>query len=211
MVILQGTSTYADAGPQEYSDLEVMQMLGRAGRPQFEKSACAAILTREDKVERYRKIVSGQDLLESTLHRNLIEHLNAEIGLGTIFDLESAKRWLASTFLRVRLQKNPAHYQLKDCVDFRDESEVLQEICEKDISLLTSAQLVHDDGRLKCTEFGDAMARCYVKFETMKTFLAMPPKAKMSEIVSSASPTLANTNKDSSPVSLKPLSFLKFE
>ena len=186
MVILQGTVTYGDAGPQEYSDLEIIQMLGRAGRPQFERSACAAILTREDKVERYRKIVSGQDLLESTLHRNLIEHLNAEIGLGTIVNLESAKKWLASTFLCIRLQKNSAHYQLKEGVAPSDESEILQQICEKDISLLTGADLVRGDSHLKCTELGDAMARYSVKFETMKTLAAIPPKAKISEIVSCA-------------------------
>ena len=187
MVILQGTVTYGDAGPQEYSDLEIMQMLGRAGRPQYENSACAVILTHEDRVERYQKIVSGQDLLESTLHRNLIEHLNAEIGLGTIFNLESAKKWLASTFLRVRLLKNPAHYQLKEGVSANDESEILQEICEKNISLLTGADLIADDKHLRCTELGDAMARYYVKFDTMKTFAAIPPKSKMSEIVSLAS------------------------
>ena len=184
MVILQGTVTYGDAGPEEYSDLEIMQMLGRAGRPQYERSACAAILTREDKVVRYQNILSGHDLLESTLHRNLIEHLNAEIGLGTIFNFESAKKWLASTFLRVRLLKNPAHYQLKEGVGANDESEILQQICEKDISLLTDADLVEEDNHLRCTELGDAMARYYVKFDTMKTFAATPPKAKMSEIVS---------------------------
>jgi ATP-dependent DNA helicase HFM1/MER3 len=188
MVVLQGTVAYGDTGLQEYSDLEVMQMLGRAGRPQYEKSSCSAILTREDKVERYRKIVSGHDLLESTLHRNLIEHLNAEIGLGTVFDLASAKRWLASTFLYVRLQKNPGYYQLKEDIGPLNENEILQRICDKDISLLRDANLVKDDGRLRCTEFGDAMARYCIKFETMKLFAGMPPKAKMSEIASLLTP-----------------------
>jgi ATP-dependent DNA helicase HFM1/MER3 len=186
IVILQGTMGYFETGPQEYSDLEVMQMLGRAGRPQFEKSACAVILTREDKIDRYRRIVSGQDILESTLHRNLIEHLNAEIGLGTVVDLESARRWLSSTFLSVRLQKNPSYYQLQEGFPSAG-SEILQQICTKDVSLLADADLINTDGRLKCTELGDAMARYYVKFETMKTFAAIPPKAKVSEIVSAMS------------------------
>ena len=94
--------TWTGNGPQEYADLEMMQMLGRAGRPQFESSACAAILTRDDKIRRYDRMVSGEELLESSLHLNLIEHLNAEIGLGTVFDVPSAKRWLSGTFLFVR-------------------------------------------------------------------------------------------------------------
>lgn len=50
---------------KEYSDLEVMQMLGRAGRPQFDTTAVAVIMTRQEKVKKYEKMVSGQEILES--------------------------------------------------------------------------------------------------------------------------------------------------
>ena len=50
---------------KEYADLEVMQMLGRAGRPQFDKDALAVIMTRQEKVEQYTKMVSGQETIES--------------------------------------------------------------------------------------------------------------------------------------------------
>ena len=52
-------------GLKEYADLEIMQMLGRAGRPQFDVSAIAVIMTRSEKVEHYEKMVSGQETLES--------------------------------------------------------------------------------------------------------------------------------------------------
>ena len=187
LVIIKGTVSWTEHGPQEYADLEMMQMLGRAGRPQFEASACAAILTRDDKVRRYEVMVSGKELLESSLHLNLIDHLNAEIGLGTVFDISSAKRWLGSTFLFVRLKKNPNHYKLKeqDIVRRRGEDELLKQICDKDLQLLQDVGLISSEGKLKCTEFGDAMARYCIKFETMKGILSLPPKAKISELVSS--------------------------
>lgn len=50
---------------KEYSDLEVMQMLGRAGRPQFDNTAVAVIMTKQEKVKKYEKMVSGQEILES--------------------------------------------------------------------------------------------------------------------------------------------------
>lgn len=175
---------WTDNGLQEYADLEMMQMLGRAGRPQFEQSACAVILTRNERVDYYNRLVSGQEPLESCLHLNLVDHLNAEIGLGTVSDLPSAKRWLASTFLFVRLSRNPSHYRLKEDVTSRNDDELLERICSKDISLLQEADLVTKEGKLSCSEFGDAMARYYVKFETMKIFLSLAPKAKISEIVS---------------------------
>lgn len=45
-----------------------------------------------------------------SLHRNLIEHLNAEIVLHTITDVSIALEWLRSTFFYVRVKQNPKHY-----------------------------------------------------------------------------------------------------
>lgn len=75
LVILKNTVTWADNGTKEYVDLEVMQMLGRAGRPQFDDSGVAVIMTRRENKEKYERMVSGQEKLESCLHMNLIEHL----------------------------------------------------------------------------------------------------------------------------------------
>ena len=183
LVIVKGTVTWSDRGIQEYSDLEIMQMLGRAGRPQFESSACAVVLTRPEKEQHYNKMVSGKEILESCLHLNLIEHLNSEIALGTVSDITSAKKWLAGTFLFVRLKKNPRHYQLEGEIEQNGHDDLLATICAKDVDLLQEARLVSDAPHFKCTEFGDAMARYYIKFDTMKTILAMAPKAKISEIV----------------------------
>ncbi|KIW14781.1 hypothetical protein PV08_07566 [Exophiala spinifera] len=187
LVILKGTTTWTDNGVQEYADLEVMQMLGRAGRPQFGTSACAVILTRKGKVQKYEKMVSGEGILESCLHQNLIEHLNAEIGLGTVYDLSTAKAWLASTFLYVRMKKNPSHYRFKEGVDTDLEDDLLgqlEQLCGKDIALLKNAGLVNEQAQLISTEYGQTMARYYINFDTMKSFIALPPKAKMSEILS---------------------------
>ncbi len=46
----------------------------------------------------------------SSLHRNLIGHLNAEIVLHTITDVSIALEWLKSTFLYIRIKQNPKHY-----------------------------------------------------------------------------------------------------
>ena len=189
MVIIKNTVCYHDDGIKEYSDLEMMQMLGRAGRPQFDDSAVAVIITKEEKKGRYERLVAGQDVLESCLHLNLIEHLNVEIGLGTVFDVNSAKRWLAGTFLAVRLQRNPSHYKLGDEAQVQDLQESISQICRRDISLLEDHDIVrYDQGnnKLRCTEFGEAMSRYYVKFETMKVFLGLEPRAKISDIVSSS-------------------------
>lgn len=74
-MIIKNTVGWQGEGCKEYSDLDIMQMLGRAGRPQFDTTGVAVIMTRREKVDRYEKMVSGQEVLESRLHENLIDHL----------------------------------------------------------------------------------------------------------------------------------------
>ena len=64
-VIVKNTVSYQGGSMKEYADLEIMQMLGRAGRPQFDRDALAVIMTRQEKVNRYEKMVSGQEIIES--------------------------------------------------------------------------------------------------------------------------------------------------
>lgn len=185
LVIVKNTVCWQDGGCKEYSDLEMMQMLGRAGRPQFDNEAVAVILTRKERAPYYERLVAGTQPLESCLHLNLIDHLNAEIGLGTVTDADSAVKWLAGTFLFVRMRRNPTHYKLREGADRRDEDEMLRQICAKDITLLRECELVSGvGGKLKSTAFGDAMAKYYVKFETMKIIMSLPPRSKISELVS---------------------------
>ncbi|KAK4034829.1 hypothetical protein C8A01DRAFT_18428, partial [Parachaetomium inaequale] len=183
-VVLKGTVGFSDDKLEEYSDLEVMQMLGRAGRPQFDDSATAIILTRAANKDRYQKMVSGQEILESTLHLNLIEHLNSEICLGTIHNLPSAKTWLGGTFLSVRLRRNPNYYQLTGGTTNPSQvDDRLEEICERDIKQLQEAELVTDQDAFRCTEYGRAMSKYMVEFHTMKLLLQIPRGVGMEALI----------------------------
>ncbi|PWW77261.1 P-loop containing nucleoside triphosphate hydrolase protein [Tuber magnatum] len=184
LVVIKNTATWSNGGPKEYVDLEVMQMLGRAGRPQFDDTGVAVIMTRREHRVRYEKMVSGTEILESCLHENLVEHINAEIGLGTITNAESAKRWLRSTFLYVRLKKDPSHYGIIGERGIQDIEARLEEICERNIRILTEEGLVVvEGGRLRCSELGLAMARYYVKFGSMKTILSLQERAGLSDVL----------------------------
>ena len=183
LVVVKNTMSYGAEGLKEYTDLEIMQMLGRAGRPQFDDSAVGVILTKQEKVKKYEKLVSGTETLESCLHLNLIEHLNAEIGLGTIFDIGSAQRWLAGTFLYVRLGRNPGHYKLDGLTNQRERDEQIAAVCHRDVDLLEKAGLVNASHTLKSSDLGIIMAKYYVRFKTMKAFLGLDAQPKLSDIV----------------------------
>jgi ATP-dependent DNA helicase HFM1/MER3 len=190
LVIIKNTMAWSAEGLQEYSDLEMMQMLGRAGRPQYDDSAVAVIMTRQAKVRRYEMLVTGQDLIESKLHLNLVDHMNAEIGLGTIGDLVSARKWLKGTFLYVRLQQNPDYYKLDGARNSQSIEEQVEDICHRDITLLRETNLVSGQDHFVCTEFGHIMSRYYIHFETMKVFMGIGAKSTPSEIVGRTNPTL---------------------
>ena len=67
---------------------------------------------------KYENLLNGTQLIESSLHKNLIEHLNAEIVLHTISDISVAVEWLKYTFLYIRVMKNPKHYGTLILVSF---------------------------------------------------------------------------------------------
>ncbi|KAI8935423.1 hypothetical protein NX059_008001 [Plenodomus lindquistii] len=183
LVIIKNTVAFTGEGMQEYSDLEMMQMLGRAGRPQFDNSAVAVIMTRQAKARRYEMMVTGEELLESKLHLNLIDHMNAEIGLGTISDLVSARQWLKGTFLYVRLRSNPNHYKFEGARSGQSVEEHIDDICVREITMLREANLASGQEYFRCTEFGHAMARYYVHFKTMQVFMGLEARCSPSEIV----------------------------
>ncbi|NXQ01799.1 HFM1 helicase, partial [Vidua macroura] len=112
LVVIKSTMHYVGGVFQEYSETDILQMIGRAGRPQFDTTATAVIMTRCSTRERYIQMLNGADIIESSLHKHLVEHLNAEIVLHTVTDVSVALEWIRSTFLYIRALKNPTHYGL---------------------------------------------------------------------------------------------------
>ncbi|KAJ3332458.1 Sec63 [Blyttiomyces sp. JEL0837] len=186
LVIIKGTQGYADGQFAEYSELDIMQMMGRAGRPQFDDSGVVVIMTVQEKKLKYENLVSGKEIVESSLHQNLIEHLNAEIVLGSISNIELCIEWLKSSFLYVRIQKNPARYKLDNVSAASSAENRLQSICVKDISQLAQARMLdqHDEGMTVVpTDFGKTMAKYYMRFETAKSFVQLKMKATLRDLL----------------------------
>ncbi|KAI6064282.1 putative ATP-dependent DNA helicase HFM1 isoform X1 [Aix galericulata] len=111
LVVIKSTMHYVGGMFEEYSETDILQMIGRAGRPQFDTTATAVIMTRWSTREKYIQMLNGADIIESSLHRHLVEHLNAEIVLHTVTDVAVALEWIRSTFLYIRALKNPTHYE----------------------------------------------------------------------------------------------------
>ncbi|KAI8825871.1 Sec63 Brl domain-containing protein [Fimicolochytrium jonesii] len=187
VVIIKGTMQYVNNNYVKYSELDLLQMLGRAGRPQFDDSGVAVIMTMNNEVPTYQAMVTGKQVIESSLHENLIEHLNSEVVLNAIKSVQSAKEWLQSSFLYVRMRKNPAYYKLKNCSNVEGKLSAekrLESICLRDIELLDKHSLItlsRSTQHLQTTEYGQAMAKYYIKYQTAVTILSMKEKGTLKD------------------------------
>ena len=111
-VVIRGTEIY-DAKHGSYVDLgilDVLQIFGRAGRPQFDTSGHAVIITTHNKLSHYLSLLTNQFPIESSFVAYLADNLNAEIALGTISNVDEAIEWLSYTYLFVRMKLNHLVY-----------------------------------------------------------------------------------------------------
>ncbi|CAN4101060.1 unnamed protein product [Withania somnifera] len=113
-VIIKGTQIYnPEKGAwTELSPLDVMQMLGRAGRPQYDTYGEGIILTGHSELQYYLSLMNQQLPIESQFISKLADQLNAEIVLGTVLNAKEACKWLLYTYLYVRMVRNPTLYGL---------------------------------------------------------------------------------------------------
>ncbi|XP_056091550.1 probable ATP-dependent DNA helicase HFM1 [Rhinichthys klamathensis goyatoka] len=185
LVVIKSTLHYVGGACEEYSEADLLQMIGRAGRPQFDTTATAVIMTRSQTKDKYTNFLSGIDSIESSLHTNLVEHLNAEIVLHTISDVNMALDWIRSTFLYIRALKNPKHYGFPPELDKCGIETKLQELCLKNLNSLASFNLItmDEDINIKPTETGKLMARYCVAFDTVMQFSRVTGTETLPELI----------------------------
>jgi pre-mRNA-splicing helicase BRR2 len=112
LVVIKGTQIYdpEKGGWTELSPQDVLQMLGRAGRPQFDTFGEGVVVTDHDHLRYYTSLLNEQLPIESQMIKALPDHLNAEISAGSVSNLRDAARWLTYTYLFVRMLRRPDLY-----------------------------------------------------------------------------------------------------
>lgn len=165
-VIIKGTSVYSPEKGcwQDLSAQDVLQMLGRAGRPRYDSSGEGIIITLQEKVQYYLAVLNQQLPIESQLIRTLPDSLNAEIARGTISCLDDAVSWLGLTYLFVRIVRNPQFY--------RSQSENYREtLAHSALTVLSKDKLIHyNGGRCSATELGRIASDFYIAHDSMKVY-----------------------------------------
>jgi len=176
-VIIKGTDIYdPKSGTTNLSVLDVQQIFGRAGRPQFDTEGEATLMTDFSKVSQYMGQLNNAGYIESKFLHHLKEALNAEIGLGTVTSEFEAMDWLKYTYFSIRFKRNPIAYQFSLNPTLERSYQIdqfLQAQLQKVISELNQERLIRYDTVthfLSSTELGRITSHFYIKSETMAMF-----------------------------------------
>ena len=100
-VIIKGMQIYNPENGKwvELSSQDVLQMLGRAGRPQYNTYGEGIIITNHSELQYYLTLLNQQLPIESQFVSRLADNLNAEIVLGSVRNRDEAVQWLGYMYL----------------------------------------------------------------------------------------------------------------
>ena len=172
LVIIQGTQIYNGGIYEEISIIDVLQMIGRAGRPQFDTKGTAVIMTKDNTTTRYSNLINGQEMVESHLMKSIPTFLNTEISIGTIRSIRQAQCWINSTFMFKRILSNPSFYNIPTGLSKEKLDVFMKRMLMCALQDLKSSEMVKikEDGILIPLEAGICMTKYSIAFETMKLF-----------------------------------------
>jgi pre-mRNA-splicing helicase BRR2 len=176
-VIIKGTQVYnpEKSDWDELSPMDVMQMMGRAGRPQFDTHGEGIILTTHTELQFYLSLFNQQLPVESQLVGRLADALNAEVVLGTVSSVREATTWLGYSYLYVRMLRNPLLYGVPPSA-LEDDPQLegrRADLVHTAAVVLDAAGLLKYDrrsGALAVTELGRIASHYYVTHGTMAAF-----------------------------------------
>lgn len=175
-VIIKGTQVYSPEKGSwvELSPQDVLQMLGRAGRPQYDTYGEGIIITTQTEMQYYLSLLNQQLPIESQFVSKLADNLNAEIVLGNVRSRDEGVEWLGYTYLFVRMLRSPGLYSVG--ADYEEDNTLEQkrvDLIHSAAAVLEKSNLIKYDkktGRLQPTELGRISSHYYITHSSMLTY-----------------------------------------
>jgi pre-mRNA-splicing helicase BRR2 len=176
-VIIKGTQIYSPEQGKwvELSPQDILQMLGRAGRPYKNTRGEGIILTSYTELKYYLSLVTNQLPIESQFITQLADQLNAEIVAGSVNNIKEGVAWLSYTYLYIRMMRAPAFYSID--ADEIDDDPLL---VKRRANLIHSAAIVLDKNNLinydkktgifHVTTLGKIASHYYIKYPSIAIY-----------------------------------------
>ena len=193
LVIIMDTQYYNGKlhAYHDYPVTDILQMVGRANRPQEDTDAKCILLCQTAKKDFFKKFLYEPLPIESHLDHCMHDHFNAEIVTKTIENKQDAVDYLTWTFIYRRMTQNPNYYNLAG-VTYRHLSDHLSEMVESTLSELEHSKCIsiEDDMDTAPLNLGMIAAYYYINYTTIELFsMSLNSKTKIRgliEIISAA-------------------------
>ncbi|AGB14813.1 superfamily II helicase [Halovivax ruber XH-70] len=158
-------------GEVDMSPLDVLQMLGRAGRPGYDDVGYGWVVCDTADADRYRRLLREGTEIESQLADSLETHLNAEIAMGNVTSEADVFDWLETTFFYERGQTRPTKYGFEN-LDRRVRDAIETLVTDGFVERDGDGAGDSDDARngLEPTALGRLTSRYYLDLETARGF-----------------------------------------
>ncbi|ODQ66264.1 Sec63-domain-containing protein [Nadsonia fulvescens var. elongata DSM 6958] len=175
-VIIKGTQVYSpELGKwDELSPQDVLQMLGRAGRPRYDVSGEGVIITTHSELNYYMSLINQQLPIESQLMSKLADSMNAEIVLGTIRSREEAIKWLSYSYLYIRMLRAPLLYHVG--AEYEGDKDLYyrrMDLAHSALLQLEKSKLLKYDrksGKIVSNELGKIASHYYISHTSMAVY-----------------------------------------
>lgn len=176
-VIIKGTQIYNPEKGRwvELSGLDVMQMLGRAGRPQYDEKGEGILITSQREVQYYLSLTNTQLPVLSQLIGDLPDLVLAEAVLGTICNIDEAVNWLCYTYLYVCMLRSPSLYGISN-EEIENDPYLEQrraDLIHSALTVLHKEGLVQYErvsGSFRVTDIGRVASYYYLEHTSMATY-----------------------------------------
>ncbi|GAV48901.1 hypothetical protein ZYGR_0N03060 [Zygosaccharomyces rouxii] len=174
LVIIKGTQFF-DSKIEGYRDMDltdILQMMGRAGRPAYDTSGTSIVYTRENRKLFYKHFLNVGFPVESSLHKVLDDHLGAEISSGSVSNKQEALDFLNWTFFFRRAHHNPTYYGITEDTTEAGVNEYLSELIDRTLDNLAESQCVEIfGGDIEPTPFLSISSYYYISHKTIRQLL----------------------------------------
>ena len=152
-----------------------MQIFGRAGRPQYDTSGEATLITSQAALARYLNKLVKEVPIESNFIKQLADHLNAEIVGGTVTNISEAAEWLQYTYLFCRMLKNPLAYGINATQSESDPTLSIRSVelvkeAAKHLDSIKMIRFKENSGNLAITDLGRVASHFYIRAESVAIF-----------------------------------------
>ncbi|KAL6941353.1 hypothetical protein ACO0RG_002482 [Hanseniaspora osmophila] len=176
-VIIKGTDVYSPQLNQwvQLSPQDILQMLGRAGRPRYDTHGEGIVITNKEDVQYFVAVLNEQLPIESQMMGKLVDAVNAEIVIGNIKNIPDAISWLQTTYLYSRMLSDPQLYEVYTDRATAEEnlSAYCEDLCHSAFTYLQEQELAvykAVEGTIHATILGRISSFYYLRHDSVANY-----------------------------------------